>query len=359
MGLEETSPEGGISSAVVAELIWQQKHNPYAAGLPPAPRLQICERVPALAGPDSGCEAEGEAAAGWENRLIHGDKSLVLPALLAEFAGTVDLIYIDPPFMSERTYRSGRGLAYHDRWQGNLDGYLQWLYETFLLLYRLLAPRGSLYVHLDWRAVHFARLLLDEVFREAAPAGGGFQNEIIWHYHSGGRPRRSSGFARKHDTLLLYTRSRQYCFHGERIGPLRGRERRNHMRRQVEADGRVCWTIRAGGRLYRYYEDEPMTPADVWCDISHLHQRDPERNGYATQKPAALLERILLASSEENDLVLDCFCGSGVTPAVAERLGRRWIACDGSPLAIEVTRERLLRLAPRRPFCVQRPLSQP
>nr|BBH96005.1 site-specific DNA-methyltransferase [Thermogemmatispora argillosa] len=341
----------------MAELIWQQKHNPYAQGVPSRLRVETCERFPGEGEPAEG-GSEGSLVSGgvdlWENRLIYGDKGQVLAALLAEFAGAVDLIYIDPPFMTERTYRGRRGLAYDDRWQHNLDAYLQWLYETFLLLYRLLAPHGSLYVHLDWRTVHFARLLLDEVFRAAAADGGGFQNEIIWHYHSGGRPRRSRGFARKHDTLLLYTRSRQYCFHGERVGPLRGSERRNHMRRQVEADGRVCWTIRSGGRLYRYYADEPMTPADVWCDISHLHQRDPERNGYATQKPAALLERIVLASSEVNDLVLDCFCGSGVTPAVAERLGRRWIACDGSPLAIEVTRERLLQIRPRRAFCLQR-----
>ena len=96
-----------------------------------------------------------------------------------------------------------------------------------------------------------------------------------------------------------------------------------------------------------------MTPTDVWSDISHLHQKDPERNGYATQKPAALLERIILASTEENDLVLDCFCGSGVTPAVAEQLGRRWIACDQSELAIQVTRERLLAREQVRPFLLQ------
>src|SRR3989442_15994148 len=97
-----------------------------------------------------------------------------------------------------------------------------------------------------------------------------------------------------------------------------------------------------------------MTPSDVWNDISHLHQKDPERNGYATQKPAALLERIILASSEENDLVLDCFCGSGVTPAVAEQLGRRWIASDQSIVAIQMTQERLLARESARPFVVQR-----
>lgn len=96
-----------------------------------------------------------------------------------------------------------------------------------------------------------------------------------------------------------------------------------------------------------------MTPADVWSDISHLHQRDPERSGYATQKPAALLERILLASSEPGDLVLDCFCGSGVTPTMAEQLGRRWIACDQGELAIASTRARLLALPERGTFVVQ------
>jgi site-specific DNA-methyltransferase (adenine-specific)/adenine-specific DNA-methyltransferase len=127
------------------------------------------------------------------------------------------------------------------------------------------------------------------------------------------------------------------------------------MRKQVAVDGRVTWSIRSGGRLYTYDEDTIMTPSDVWNDISHLHQRDPERNGYATQKPAALLERIILASSDENDLVLDCFCGSGVTPTVAEQLGRRWLACDRSALAIQLTRERLLTHKQRRPFLVQQP----
>src|SRR5205807_8097803 len=123
--------------------------------------------------------------------------------------------------------------------------------------------------------------------------------------------------------------------------------------KQVESDGRVTWTIRSAGRIYSYDEDAIMTPSDVWNDISHLHQKDPERNGYATQKPAALLERIIMASSEENDLVLDCFCGSGVTPVVAEQLGRRWIACDQNPEAIQLTHERLLAMEEQRPFVVQ------
>ena len=289
----------------------------------------------------------------WHNRLILGDKSAVLPALLSEFAEQVNLIYIDPPFMTGRDFKSGTRLAFSDKWGNDLDAYLQWLYETFALLKLLLALDGSLYVHLDWRVTHYARVILDEVFGfNSSTDGPGFQNEIIWHYQSGGRSLKR--YARKHDTILLYSKSVRYRFHGERIGELRGSKKRNHMKKTVDTNGRVHWTIRSAGRLYSYDEDTPMTPPDVWNDISHLHQKDPERNGYATQKPAALLERIILASSEENDLVLDCFCGSGVTPTVAEQLGRRWIACDQSELALTMTRERLLTLNQVHPFVIQR-----
>ena len=285
----------------------------------------------------------------WHNRLLHGDKSSILPALLSEFAATVDLIYIDPPFMTGRTFSKDTQVAYSDTWGNDLDSYLQWLYHTFVLLHLLLASDGSLYVHLDWRAAHYARILLDEIFSTRS-AGAGFRNEIIWQYQSGGRAQES--YARKHDTILLYTKSPQYCFHPERIAERRGTQRRNHMRKTVAGDGHVCWTIRSAGRLYTYDEDSLITPTDVWSDIHHLHQKDPERNGYATQKPEALLERIILASSEEGDLVLDCFCGSGVTPAVAERLRRRWIACDQSDLAIELTLQRLLAQQ-KLPFILQ------
>jgi adenine-specific DNA-methyltransferase len=289
----------------------------------------------------------------WHNRLILGDKSHILPALLHEFTGQINLIYIDPPFMTGRAFKNGLQLAYSDKWNNNLDSYLQWLYETFLLLKLLLSPTGSLYVHLDWRVIHFAKVILDEVFGSNSRTGGpGFKNEIIWHYQSGGRSQKR--YARKHDTILFYTNSDHYCFHGERVGERRGTKKRNHMKKWVDTDGRTHWSILSAGRLYTYGEDSHLTPADVWCDISHLHQTDPERNGYATQKPTALLERIILASSEENDLVLDCFCGSGVTPAVAELLDRRWIACDQSELALMLTRDRLLAFNQVRPFVMQR-----
>lgn len=294
----------------------------------------------------------------WYNRLILGDKQHILPALLPEFAGKVNLIYIDPPFMTGRDFKSGEQLAYSDKWGNNLDAYLQWLYETLVLLHRLLAPTGSLYLHLDWRVTHYAKVLLDEIFGFSIGTDGpGFKNEIIWHYQSGGRTHKR--YARKHDTILFYTKSARYCFHPERISERRGARKRNHMRKEVDSSGRVNWTISSHGRTYSYGEDSLMTPSDVWNDISHLHQKDPERNGYATQKPAALVERIILASSEEGDLVLDCFCGSGVTPLVAQQLGRRWIACDSSELAIATTSARLLSAAHISPFAIQRLADDP
>lgn len=287
----------------------------------------------------------------WHNRLLHGDTQILLPALSTEFSSKVDLIYIDPPFMTGRTFNNGSQVAYHDIWHNDLDTYLSWLYENLSSLYRLLADDGSLYIHLDWRVAHYAKIMLDEIFGTHTRGTGGFQNEIIWHYQSGGRARHS--YARKHDTLFLYTKSSHYCFHPERVGQRRGSDKRNHMRKEIMPDGQIQWSIRTNGRVYSYDENSLMSLADVWTDISHLHQKDPERNGYATQKPAALLERILLASSERDDLILDCFCGSGVTPAVAETLGRRWLACDQSELAISLTCQRLLAQKRTHPFSKQ------
>ena len=294
----------------------------------------------------------------WYNRLILGDKQYVLPALVPEFAGKINLIYIDPPFMTGRDFKSGEQLAYSDKWGNNLDVYLQWLYETFALLYQLLAPTGSLYLHLDWRMTHYAKVLLDEIFGFNVNAEGpGFKNEIIWHYRSGGRTHKR--YARKHDTILFYTKSARYSFHPERISERRGAGKRNHMRKEVDSNGRINWTISSHGRTYSYGEDSLMTPSDVWSDISHLHQKDPERKGYATQKPTALVERIILASSEEEDLVFDCFCGSGITPLTAQQLGRRWIACDSSELAITTTRARLVSAARISPFIMQKLADDP
>ncbi len=332
----------------MVELTWRNKHAPDQATQTGDTNGHYDWLLKAEHRPDEGAAISDY----WTNRLLWGDKKDVLAALLPTFASSIDLIYVDPPFMTGKTFNSGSHLAYKDLWNNDLDNYLQWLYETFLQLHTLLTPTGSLYVHLDWRATHYAKLLLDEIFRkQATDAGAGFKNEIIWHYQSGGRSQRH--YARKHDTILLYTRSSQYCFHSERVGERRGTQKRNHMRKEVGQDGKITWSIRSAGRVYTYDEDTLMALSDVWSDISHLHQKDPERTGYATQKPGALLERIILASSEEGDLVLDCFCGSGVTPVVAERAGRRWIASDKSELAITTTSQRLQTAGLQYPFCIQ------
>jgi len=174
-----------------------------------------------------------------------------------------------------------------------------------------------------------------------------FRNEIVWHYGSGGRAR--NFFPRKHDVILWYTRSRRWYFNGPAVAVPRDRCREcgtqrqkwNNLRRCVDENGRTFRTIKSAGKIYRYYDDEPTLPADVWLGINHLQQKDPERLGYPTQKPEALLQRIVLAASRPNDLVADFFCGSGTTLAVAQKLGRRWLGCDSAPAAVAVVCKRL------------------
>ncbi len=299
----------------------------------------------------------------WRNRLIWGDKKYVLPSLLAEFAGKVNLIYIDPPFAtgadfsftatipeSDESFTKEPSIieqkAYRDTWGKGLDSYLQWFYETAVLLRELLSEDGSIYVHCDWRVSGPVHLILDEVFGSEQ-----HRNEIIWHYQSGGR--QEDQYSKKHDTIYFYTRSSRWIFNSDEIGEVRGTIKRNNMKREIDADGRVYFSIKSAGKIYKYYEDEKLTPSDVWSDISHIQQKDPQRVGYPTQKPEALLERIIKASSNEGDLVLDCYCGSGTTAAVAEKLGRRWIACDLGRFAIHTTRKRLLSIDNVKPFVVQ------
>src|SRR5579875_1276199 len=214
----------------MAELVWKDKARPRtgrcsneeceqgSGGTMGRWRLVTEECYPPE-GTDGG--AAGMPGERWHNRLIRGDRSAALAALLPEFGASINLIYIDPPFMTGRSFAKDGQLAYQDTWRNDLDAYLQWLYETLVYLHDLLAVDGSLYIHLDWRTSHYAKIMLDEIFTIGAHMGGaGFKNEIIWHYQSGGSSQRS--FARKHDTLLLYTKSARYCFHGERVGERRG-----------------------------------------------------------------------------------------------------------------------------------------
>lgn len=295
----------------------------------------------------------------WYNRLIWGDKKYVLPALLDEFGGKVDLVYIDPPFFTgddfsfrvniedEQFVREPNMLeqkAYRDTWGKGPDSYLHWFADTALLLRELLSEDGSLFVHLDWHVGHYAKAVLDEVFGR-----GSFRNEIIWHYYNKlqGNIKR---FASNHDVIFWYTKSEDYQF--SRIREERETPKRQQKRVWDKESQSLKQARDEDGNLI-YYMETKRTVDDVWR-LPYLMPADRTQNlGYPTQKPESILERILIAASEPNDLVLDCFVGSGTTTAVAERLGRRWIACDLGRFAIHTTRKRMLSIPEVRPFIVQ------
>ena len=266
-----------------------------------------------------------------------------LPELIKAYGGKVQLIYLDPPFGTGDSFQRkgekddvGRIPLFRDDMpEGE---YLKWMRVILTGCHALLSPTGSLYLHIDWRMNAKLRLMLDDIFGQE-----NFMDEIVWAYKSGGRATRF--YPRKHDTILFYRKSRRVYFHIAAVGTPRGPEPRNHMKQFVDQDGRVGFSIRTRGKLYTYYEDDLTYPTDVWTDIEHLQQKDRERLGYATQKPQALLERIILASSREGDLVCDLFSGSGTAAAVAVKNGRKFLAVDASPLALITLRKRMLSIA--------------
>lgn len=280
------------------------------------------------------------------NHLILGDNLAAMWALLPEFTGQIDLIYADPPFFSNRRYpaRVGRGEdsrrpsewrlveGYPDAWP-DPDSYLDMLYPRLVLMHRLLSPTGSLYLHLDWHASAYARLLLDEIFGSER-----LLNEIVWVYH-GPSPIRSA-FNRKHDTILVYTRGPEYTFNVDAV--------------RTPYDPSTVKTFASSPKAgFGKVPDlkRGKVPEDWWYFpvVARLHR---ERSGYPTQKPEALLERVILASSNPGDLVADFFCGSGTTPVVARRLGRRYLAADVTWRAVHTTRIRLLH-GTDQPFSIQ------
>ena len=290
--------------------------------------------------------------------LIRGELPGCAERLLAGRKGRVQTVYLDPPFNTGKVFeahlpagaadwKAGRGSvaaeAYDDRWPDR-ESYLAMMRGTLVLARELLCREGTLFLHADSRMIAHLRLMADEIFGESC-----FLNEIVWAYQSGGRSQRF--FPRKHDIILFYARSKDYYFNLKAVpvGTVSGRQ--NHMKRQVDEEGRSYRTIRSAGKEYRYYDDAPVYPSDVWDDISHLQQRDPERTGFETQKPLALLRRILSCASRENDLVCDLFSGSGTTAVAAAQLGRRFLCADASALSLALTERRLDAGKDGRPLC--------
>lgn len=290
----------------------------------------------------------------WSNLLFHGDNKEILSTLLVNgFRGKIDLIYIDPPFDSGADYVRTVELRgtdkklggeeqniieqtqYTDIWAN--DNYLQFMYERLILLRELLSEKGSIYLHCDWHKSHHLRFLLDEVF-----GSGNFRNEIVWSYSGSGQS--ESQFKRKHDVILFYSKSDINTFNWDEIS-LELTDKQKAKFSGSEKDGRKYKEYQHNGKIYKQYltEDNKLKLTSVWTDI-YIIQSWEEKSDYPTQKPEALLERIILASSKPNDLILDCFAGSGTTQAVAQKLGRRWIGCDLNKGAIQTTSKRLQKI---------------
>ena len=273
------------------------------------------------------CGKEGSL----DNKLIHGDNKAAMKTLLEQgYGGKIQMIYIDPPFFSKADYdavvKAGdnqiRHLAYEDKWSKGMSQYLKMLASRLYLMKDLLADDGLIWLHLDWHVVHYAKVIMDEIFGEKH-----FVNEIVWQYKSGGSSKKH--FSRKHDTILVYSKSGKYQFN-----PL-----------QEKSYNRQYKPYRFKG--VKEYKDDlgwytMVNMKDVWS-IDMVGRTSAERTGYATQKPEALVQRMIESCTKEGDICADFFCGSGTLPVVAGRMGRKFIGCDEGSLAIESSVSRLAK----------------
>ncbi len=268
------------------------------------------------------------------NRLVLGDNLAVMDRLLSEgHAGAVDLIVTDPPFFTGQEQRRG-DVAYPDAW-ATLDDYLAWLRATLERSHTLLAETGSIFVHLDWRVSHHARRLLDEIFGPGGEAGvPGFRNEIIWCYSGPGSPGMGQ-FNRKHDTILWHSKGATWTFNRDAVRVPHHPKTKANFRSDLAGSGfaNPGAALDAAGKV----------PEDWWVFpvAARFAVDGATRVGYPTEKPVALIERIVLAASHPGDLVADSLCGGGTVPFVAARHGRRWWASDAHPEAVAMTRARL------------------
>ncbi len=313
-------------------------------------------------------ETHGEETDGWFNRIYWGDNLQVMSHLLKEFRGKVNLIYIDPPFDSKADYKKKISLRgkqvendqtafeekqYTDIWTN--DEYLQFMYERLLIMRELLADDGSIYLHCDWHKNHLLRSICNEIFGE-----NHFRNEIIWAYF-GFKRATSKKFPQKHDTILSYVKSDEYIWNVQFTPHSEEYVRRFKVEKETERLYRDDVNPTGGGTRIIYLDevegdivdsvwedidDESVNVvAPLWNDIPPVNPVAKERQNYPTQKPEALLERIIKASSNPNDIVFDCFMGSGTTQAAAMKLGRRFIGADINLGAIQTTTKRLIGVA--------------
>ena len=337
------------------ELVWNGKTTAVTKTVLPFQTIEVVDEPRAENTADKkiqlsfDLDKRGRQIAGWTNKLIWGDNKLILSSLKdgvlreeIEKAGGIKLIYIDPPFDvgadfsmklevgdNEFTKKPNvlEELAYRDTWGKGTDSFIAMIYERLRLMHDLLADDGSIYVHCDWRVSNHLRFLLNEIFGIE-----NFVNEIVWSYKTGGIG--SRWFSRKHDTIYLYCKNDNYIFTPQ--------EEKSYLtsgmaNARIGSHTSIKYGLKKDGKgTYRM-----ATARDVW-EMLPIYRNSPELLKYPTQKPEALLERIIKASSNENDLIADFFCGSGTTLAVAEKLGRKWIGSDLGKFAIHTTRKRMI-----------------
>lgn len=283
----------------------------------------------------------------WLNKIIFGDNLQVLKTLVemrhrgelknADGTDGVRLVYIDPPFATKQDFSNKDSKAYSDKLAG--AEFLEWLRKRLILLREVLADDGSIYVHLDWHKAHYVKVLMDEIFGE-----GNFCNEIVWYY----RRWNIAGkyFARNHDTIFWYTKNKGNHVFNQMYIP---------KSEKSSAQGKAWKSVIGEDGKRRSIQTDEKTKGvpmpDTW-EISMINPVAKERIGYPTQKPEKLLERIIKSSSNNGDLILDCFGGSGTTAAVAEKLGRRWITVDAGKLSIYTIQKRILGNESHKPFAV-------
>jgi len=322
---------------------------------------------------------------GWRNMLIFGDNLMALKTLYEDQRGPnkygtknkIKLIYIDPPFATKQDFMKDREKAYRDKIIG--AQFIEFLRKRLIFLREVLADDGSIYLHLDTKKIHYAKVVMDEIFGEF-----NFKNEIIWKRTSAHSD--SKTYANVHDTVLFYTKSENASFMPQynRYSDDHIAERYKHMENdgrrfaddnligaglrgggyeyewkgvtkiwrcpietmwRYEAEDRLYYTNKGVARIKRYLDELPGQPVmDLWQDVFPVNSQAAERINYPTQKPERIVERIIRTSSNENDIILDAFAGSGTTLAVAEKLGRRWIGMDCGKLAIYTTQKRMLNL---------------